>query len=401
MYDHQWLPCEFCQDRHIPSPCVKKRGPKTEGTPETHAMILPVPDDTRMTPQESLLFHYACSDEYLRTGYFHVSAFVRTFVAGHGGRLITCPLRYSILAVAALNLPSAQFGELRNEYMQKAFEALIEKREDTIDDADILAAYLLWRTTQSKDEGLVHIKGMVAVMNTLQKKLLGSAAFARLRPLFVEYLLPEPQMSLAQMRHYADEYKHGAKLYPIPQWDDRFQLFDDVFHDSRGYEKIPGTHLLIRARAMFRVLRYDYFDTLCGLQLKYEEEQKGIESVPYVSLERFEALGRSEESKLLMDIIDQSLDSPRIDTQWTEAIHLALACLSNIAFHMGLIILKSNTIIEGLKSEEFMLLSKKLLSAIRVSSNLRPLYSRVMRAWVFLASLRLQSLKSIAFDTVS
>jgi hypothetical protein len=356
-------------------------------------MILPLPDDTVMTPQESLLFHYACSDEYLERGFFHVSAFVRCFVSGSGGRLITCPLRYSILAVAALSLPSGQFGELKTDYMAKAFQALIEKDEGMIDDADILAAYLLWRTTQSKDEGLVHIKGMVAVMNTLQSKVLGSAAFARLRPFFVEYLLPEPQMELAQIRHYSDEYNSGAKLYPIPTWDDRFQLYDDVFHDSRGYERIPGSHRLIRARAMFRVLRYDYFDTLCGLKLKWGAEQKGVESVPYVSLERFEALGESDESKLLMEIVDKSLESPRIDSQWTEATNLALACFSNLAFHLGLIMLKSDTILEGIKKREFLVLSIKFLAALRASSNLRPIHSRIMRSWVFLASLPLSSTK--------
>lgn len=356
------------------------------------SLIIPIPDDVKMSPEESLLFHYAISDDYKQRGYFHVSQFVRTFVAGYGGLLISCPLRHAIIAVAALSLPEEQFGEQRIEYMQKAFHALIEKNEDMIDDADILAAYLLWRTTQSKDQGLVHIKGMVAILDTLQKKIMNSGAFVTLRPLFVEYLLPEPQMSIAQIRHYADEYGKGAKAYPIPTWNDRFNLFD-IFQDHRGFERIPGSHFLVRARALVVVLRYDYFDILCALQLMHEEELKGVEKVPYVSMGRFEEVLASRESQQLLQLTDLALYS-RIDSQWEESTNLTLACLSNLACHLSFLILKGDTILQGMQTVEFKSMSARFVSMIRVSSNLRPTHLRLLRSWLFLAGLGLSSLKS-------
>src|SRR5271156_5816444 len=163
------MPCDFCRERNLQTLCVKKRGPKTEAR-NNPPLALPTPDNAIMGSEDGLLFRYSCSDEYQKVGYYHFSRLVRKFVAGYGGILPSIPLRHAIIALAASSLPPSQFEVKKLEHMQWAIAGLAKKPAETIDDADLLTAYILWRTTRCKDEGLAHIKGMVAIMNILEAR---------------------------------------------------------------------------------------------------------------------------------------------------------------------------------------------------------------------------------------
>lgn len=337
-----------------------------------------------------MLFHYACSDQYRRVGYTHFSQLIRKFIAGHGGSLPSMPLRHAIIALAASSLPPSRFGEEKNKHMSKAICALGSKSPETVEDTDLLTAYILWRTTPSKDQGLMHIKGMVAILNTLHEKAGNKNhvddIFKSLRPLFVDYLLPEMEMSTTQIRAYADQV--NACSFALPSWNERFQSFV-AFEGSQVQERIPGTHFLIRASALFKIFRYDYFTMLCLLRLKQEREEKQIvagdkyrdESILKWITEALE----SPESAELDRVAEVALNS-RMEAPWG-ASDVGRASIANVATRLLLLFCGERSILQTLHSTECLMLATRLVSLVKISFQLRKTERRLVRSWLFLGGL--------------
>ena len=341
-----------------------------------------------MTSEDGLLFQFACSDDYQRVGYYHFSQLMRKFVGAFGGNLPSGSLQHAILGLAAYSLPRPQFEQRKNEHLAKAISLLRQKSLDKIDDTDLFTAYILWRTTPCKDEGLVHIKGMVAILNILQEKASNTDTFACLRPLFVEYLLPEPQMTLSQTQAYAQQL--GMCSFPIPSRDERIRAFD-LFQESYVLEKIPGSHHLIAARALFKVFRYDYFQMLCALRLVHDrEENQIVENDRYLDLEmvRWKCALDSADSCQLLRTADAALDS-RVDSYWGDSCYLERACLANLSTRLLLMFLNGPTILDAMRSTQCIALASKLVSMIRVSPSFRATQRPLFHSWLFLGGLAL------------
>jgi len=350
-----------------------------------------------------MLFYYACSDQYRKVGYNHFSQLMRKFVAGHGGFLPNMPLRHAIIALAASSLPPSRFGEEQSKHMSKAICALGRKSPETVDDTDLLTAYILWRTTPSKDEGLMHIKGMVAILNTLhekgRKRNHVDDIFTSLRPLFVDYLLPEMGMSTSQMRAYADQVY--ACSFALPSWNERFQSFL-AFEGSQVQETIPGTHVLISAGALFKIFRYDYFTMLCLLRLKYEREGNQV-----VERDKFrddpilkwisEALQSPESAELDM-VAEMALNSRR-EAAWGES-DVGRASMANVAARLLLLFCGESPILQILHSTECLMLATRLVSLIKISSQLRRTERRLVRSWLFLGGLPMRTSISNAIQVM-
>src|ERR1700737_5228858 len=103
IYVHEWLPCEFCQQRHIDQPCVKLLGPKSEARNLTPSRVIPTAIDAVISADDALLLAYAYSD--------HSScAALARILACEYGNSIPCPsLRHALFAHAVRTLPARQF----------------------------------------------------------------------------------------------------------------------------------------------------------------------------------------------------------------------------------------------------------------------------------------------------
>ena len=123
---------------------MKVRGPKTAPLLESCRPIA-VTDTAIIGPEDVLLLEYAYSSKNAAR---RLGAIFRILATQYGAAISAVSLRHTVLAFLASQLHDAQFPERCQFHQQKARRALLQKLQypPTIEDADVLTAYLLAET---------------------------------------------------------------------------------------------------------------------------------------------------------------------------------------------------------------------------------------------------------------
>src|SRR2546423_15158497 len=95
-FRNKWLPCDFCQERHVQEPCFKLLPPKTLARLGS-LRAFPRFIGPTLAPEDALLLQSAYLPE---TSSPRTRAFVRQAAKAYGEDLPHLTLRHSILAFA-------------------------------------------------------------------------------------------------------------------------------------------------------------------------------------------------------------------------------------------------------------------------------------------------------------
>lgn len=177
VYDEPGLPCEFCQSRNLPEPCVKLRGPKTEEVPRP---LSTAPDDV-IDPYDLALLRplYTGKSEFWM--FTPWRAFWSTLPQAFGETIPSEPLRHAALLYASHRhylsgpIPIGNRAKvLLHSYLAcRSIRRKMENGEPN-QEADCVAIFLLViMAGESKNsaEFQVHYVGLISMLeNMLQRE---------------------------------------------------------------------------------------------------------------------------------------------------------------------------------------------------------------------------------------
>ena len=171
VYDNLWVPCHFCQERNIETPCIKLPGPKTAKQLAV-GRLLPTAIDAKIKGQDVLLLHSIYAEE---RGSLLARSLIRQFSIAYGESINCHTLRHAVLAYAAVLLPPSQFRECSDRHASEATRRLIRtlSAPETITETHVFAAgMLMWRfwVRNRKKDALIHAKGVMTMLSILWEK---------------------------------------------------------------------------------------------------------------------------------------------------------------------------------------------------------------------------------------
>ena len=172
IYTSADLPCQFCQERRITTPCEKLLGPKTQVKFEAPRRLVPTPGSSGIDSEDVSLLKYVYSGQ----GHFTDMIAFSTALASVYGTVIPFPsLRHAILSFATLDLPSKQFRDKSLIHKGQALRHLNENISDPerVHESDLFASCLLamraWESGEDEDLSK-HILGCLAILDHLNNR---------------------------------------------------------------------------------------------------------------------------------------------------------------------------------------------------------------------------------------
>ena len=368
MFDDKWSICEFCRERNIRIPCIKKRRSTSDSLRPVWA--LPTPDDAIIKPEDGILFEYIYSDDFFdEYSVWVVVRLLRLFRAGYGGTIPSLSLRHAILAFAAYVIPSAAACESTViEHKSKAFRALISKTAQSIDDADLFATCLLSSISmESDDEDATHIQGMLSILNILYSSTRRSMAqdiFACFRPIFVYAVLPANILTVDSIIKRIQLYRGVS--FTLPTFDERLRP------ELETLAIIPDWrwHVGSNDDAHFYVLRNDIIEMIYGLVLVHEREYKqSTAGDVYLQLmiAKWKADIEHPDCCRLLSISERLLQT---NASKEDDDRIKILCIANLTTLFLFRLCSGTTISQALCTSETISIAMNLLSLIRIMGDM-------------------------------
>lgn len=242
---HEWLPCDFCQERKIQDPCVKL-GPKS-----TISRQLPTAIDAVVRSEDALLLQGAYALESTGT-----ASFLKQLAIVYGTPMPHTPLRHAIIAYATTRWKSPHFREQVEIHQMKAARSLLHRLQtSTFDDTDVFAAFMLaWIAfNRLAPESAVHVEGCMKMLTILCENMARrplSDALITFQPYVLDRVFlitstnpgvtfPERKTTLAQrIRYYELLCSTGT---PSEGWQTGTS---EAVHDHLGDMIVIGFHWL-------------------------------------------------------------------------------------------------------------------------------------------------------------
>jgi hypothetical protein len=314
-----------------------------------------------------MLLQYATSEDFYKENpAWYLTRLVQKFLGGWGGFLSSDSLRYATMALAASCLPPEQFGEQRNRHVYNSCTTMVKKTLTTIDDADLLATHILGFLAASGADCLVQQKRMYSILRELlptdtrsQQRVEGM--FACLRPIYVEFFLPGQLTSMDDIKTYVRLF--SSVSFALPSRAQRYKMYGEIF-DLRPHD-IPASSVV---QNITPALKCNYIDMVYALPLALEREENSVREwdtyLHFMMTKWRDDVAGPEHRKLLL-FSQRVLDDPSIIDQIDDS--LLWSCISALGFHLLYLLYDGKTILDGLRSYEYVSTARTLAMFIKIT----------------------------------